>query len=59
MLAQKVDICLTNGVKPIFCCGEPLAIREAGDQNRYVETQVQESLFHLQSEEAAKFCNCL
>ena len=55
MLAQKVDISLLNGVKPIFCCGEPLAIREAGDQNRYVETQVQESLFHLQSEVLQNF----
>ncbi len=49
MLAQKVDISLLNGVKPIFCCGEPLGIREAGDQNKYVETQVEESLFHLQT----------
>ncbi len=47
MLAQKVDICLSNGTKPIFCCGEPLSIREVEGQNNYVEAQVQESLFHL------------
>lgn len=47
MLAAKVNICLENGLKPIFCCGEPLHIREAGAQNKYVETQLKESLFHL------------
>jgi triosephosphate isomerase len=26
MLAAKIDICLQHGLKPIFCCGEPLAI---------------------------------
>jgi triosephosphate isomerase len=50
MLAQKVDICLLNRIKPIFCCGEPLGIRESEDQNKYVEGQIQESLFHLKTE---------
>jgi len=47
MLAQKVDACLTNNLKPIFCCGEPLQIREAETQNEYVEIQIKEGLFHL------------
>ena len=47
MLAAKINICLENGLKPIFCCGESLAIREAGNENSYVETQLKESLFHL------------
>lgn len=47
MLAEKVDLCLEYGITPIFCCGEPLSIREAGTQNAYVETQLKESLFHL------------
>jgi triosephosphate isomerase len=46
-LAEKVDLCLQSGITPIFCCGEPLSIREAGTQNSYVEVQLQESLFHL------------
>jgi triosephosphate isomerase len=46
-LAEKVNLCLEAGITPIFCCGEPLAIREAGTQNSYVETQLTESLFHL------------
>lgn len=47
MLAEKIDLCLDLGITPIFCCGEPLAIREAGTQNSFVETQLKESLFHL------------
>lgn len=47
MLAEKVNICLENFLTPIFCCGEPLDIREAGTQNDYVAQQLKESLFHL------------
>ncbi len=47
MLAEKVNILLEYGITPVFCCGEPLQIREAGTQNNFVETQLQESLFHL------------
>jgi triosephosphate isomerase len=47
MLAEKIDLCLEYKITPIFCCGEPLNIREAGTQNEHVEKQLQESLFHL------------
>jgi triosephosphate isomerase len=47
MLADKVNLCLAKNITPIFCCGEPLQIREAETQNQYVEVQLQESLFHL------------
>ncbi len=55
MLAQKADICLSNGIKPIFCCGEPLQIREADTQNEYVETQLKEGLFHLDAAQLLNF----
>ena len=55
MLAQKVDICLGNNVKPIFCCGEPLQIREAETQNEYVQTQIREGLFHLDGAQVQNF----
>ncbi len=55
MLTEKVNICLENGLKPIFCCGEALAIREAGNENSFVETQVRESLFHLTAEQLTGF----
>jgi len=47
MLAEKVNLCLESFITPIFCCGEPLEIREAGTQNDFVATQLRESLFHL------------
>jgi triosephosphate isomerase len=50
MLAEKVNLALANGLQPIFCCGEPLAIREENSQNNYVEKQLRESLFHLDNE---------
>lgn len=46
-LAKKVDLALANGLKPIFCCGEPLEIRKAETQNAYVAQQLKESLYHL------------
>ncbi|MEP7374242.1 MAG: triose-phosphate isomerase [Chitinophagaceae bacterium] len=49
-LADKLNLCLENFITPIFCCGEPLAIREAGTQNEFVATQLKESLFHLLAE---------
>ncbi len=55
MLAAKVDICILNGLKPIFCCGEPLAIRDKETQNEYVETQLRDSLFHLQTASLQNF----
>ncbi len=50
MLAEKVNLCLETGITPIFCCGEPLGIREAGTQNEFVAAQLKESLFHLPAE---------
>jgi triosephosphate isomerase len=46
-LAEKMNLCLENFITPIFCCGEALAVREAGTQNDFVTTQLRESLFHL------------
>jgi triosephosphate isomerase len=51
MLAKKIDQALANGLKPIFCCGEPLEIRQAETQNAYVAKQLEESLFHLTEEQ--------
>lgn len=46
-LAAKLDACLEHSITPIFCCGEPIGIRETGSQNEYVASQLRESLFHL------------
>jgi len=52
VLAEKINLCFENYITPIFCCGEPLAIREAGTQNDFVAVQLKESLFHLHAEKA-------
>src|SRR3982750_333405 len=39
MLADKLNLCLANGITPIFCCGEALATRDQNQQNSYVEQQ--------------------
>lgn len=54
MLEEKVGMALTYGLTPIFCCGEPLPVRESGDQNNYVEKQLKESLFNLSDEQIQK-----
>ena len=53
-LAEKVNICIASSITPIFCCGEPLQIREANTQNEYVAKQLEESLYHLSADELKK-----
>ncbi len=50
-LAEKINICLDYNMHPIFCCGEPLSIREADTQNAFVTRQLEESLYHLTAEQ--------
>ena len=47
VLKEKVDLCLEQGLTPIFCCGEALKVREKSGQNNFVRGQLQDSLFHL------------
>ena len=55
MLAEKINYCIEYGLKPIFCCGEALEIREAGTQNTFVEKQIEASLFHLTADQITGF----
>lgn len=50
VLKEKVDAAVRNGLEFIFCCGEPLEIREKGEEKAYVIRQLEESLFHLDAE---------
>jgi len=54
LLAKKLDAALENGLQVIFCCGESLDIRKSGTQNEYVSKQLQEGLFHLESNQLDK-----
>jgi len=53
-LSDKVKQALANGLIPIFCCGEPLGIREADTQEDYVKKQLTESLFDLEADDFKK-----
>ncbi len=54
LVGKKVKKALENGIKPIFCCGELLPEREAGNHMAIVEEQVRESLFSLDEEDFKK-----
>ncbi len=54
LLAKKIDAALRNDIRPIFCCGEVLAEREAGHHFEVVKDQLDESLFHLTVEQVEK-----
>ena len=54
VLAKKVNLLITKQMTPIFCCGEPLAVRQAGTHVEFVENQLRESLFHLSATDFAK-----
>jgi triosephosphate isomerase (TIM) len=47
LLAKKVDVALKHGLTPIFCCGEPLEVRERNEHEKLVKQQVEEALYHL------------
>lgn len=47
VLNKKIALAIAAGLTPIYCCGEPLAIREAGTQNTYVKNQLEETVFNL------------
>ena len=52
-LAEKMQQCFMHQITPIFCCGESLPIREKGEQNKFVQAQLEESLFVLTPEQVA------
>lgn len=50
LLAKKVDAVLAKGMRPIFCCGEKLEVREAKGHEALVAVQLEKALFHLSPE---------
>ncbi len=50
-LKNKVSQAVGRGFDFIFCCGEPLSIRENNGELSYVRQQLMESLFHLSAED--------
>ena len=54
LLGKKVQIALKNGLTPIFCCGEPLEIRESNQHFGYVKNQISNSVFGLTENDFSK-----
>lgn len=53
-LNKKLSLALENELTPIYCCGEPLNIREAGTQNEYVKKQLEETIFKRSADDFKK-----
>jgi triosephosphate isomerase (TIM) len=51
MLYKKLKAVIAQGLKPIFCCGEPLEERDADRHFDYVGQQLKDSLSYLSNEE--------
>lgn len=51
LLAKKIDMALSEGLRPIYCIGETLEEREAGNTLAVNETQMKEGAFHLTAEQ--------
>ncbi len=47
LLLSKTRAALAAGLQVIFCCGEPLEVRDAGTENSYVEQQLRDSVLEL------------
>ncbi len=50
-LQEKVNACIEQKSAFIFCCGEPLNIREEGKEKQFVKAQLEKALFHLSPSE--------
>src|SRR5690606_33556701 len=51
ILVKKINLALEKGLQVIFCCGEPLEVRDAQEQNDYVAKQIEAALYHLNVEQ--------
>ena len=50
-LKNKVNRVLDNNLGIIFCCGESIIQRENNEHFDFIESQLNESLFHLSGDE--------
>ncbi len=53
ILLEKLNQSFESGLKPIFCCGEPLGERASDNHVMYVGQQIRNVLFHLSPEQLA------
>ena len=51
---KKVIKALSSGILPILCCGESLAVREAGKEKEFVEGQIRADFANIPAEDAVR-----
>ncbi len=54
VLKKKIEMALENDLSPIYCCGEVLEERKAGEHFNVVKKQISEVLFFLSPEEFSR-----
>ena len=47
LILKKIKAVLSHGLVPIYCCGEPLEIRDKGLHESYVKEQMENSILQL------------
>lgn len=54
LISSKIEAALTQGLLPIYCCGEDLSVRDADKQNEWVADQIRRGLFGLAASDFRK-----
>ncbi len=54
LIAKKIDAALRNDITPVYCCGETLDQRNAGNHFAIVSEQISKALFHLDTTAASR-----
>lgn len=54
LVNAKVKVALAHEMTPILCVGEPLPVRESGEQVRHVLNQIDEALAEIKPSEVAR-----
>ncbi len=50
----KIKKALAAGLSPVFCCGEPIEVRQAGKEKDLVREQVEKALFSLSAADLSR-----
>ncbi len=54
LVYQKIKRVLENGMHPIYCCGERVEVRDAGEHLQLVAEQIETALFDLSAEQFSR-----
>lgn len=54
LIAKKTKALINHKMTPIFCCGEPLQVRNSNVYREFVMKQIEDTLFSLSAEELSQ-----